>query len=652
MYYFDKDDLYQFNNGNKKNFAMPNGLGGFCSSSIINSTFRKQFGYLVAALNPPVERYLILNKTREKVIFNDKEFDLDTQKYDDRIAEGQKYLEEFSYNYVPTYLYNVSSIQIKKKIAPYYGFNTVAITYEIIAKKDCDIIIEPLFNYREQGDASEPEDLCFTESLKDNVFSLIPDKNPNVKIKMTWEGASLYFNDDKYTDGFYNDYDITNGDPRLDFQYKPVFLKTSLKANQVKDVSIIVTLDRITNTDAFSMIIEYEERVKKLIKQTKLNDSFVNNLAWSADSFIAYRKSTNLKTIMAGLPWFTDWGRDTMIAFTGLTLVTRRFKDAKEILKSFALYERNGLIPNMFPDQNVEPIYNTADASLWYLYAAYKYVLYSGDYDFIQKEIYQTMKNIIHAYCTKTENDIYMDIDYLIHAGSNLDQVTWMDVRVGDFVVTPRHGKPVEINALWYNGLKIMEKFAFRFEDKDYDFYHQLSQKVYDNFRTKFLNKKANALFDTVDPNDSKIRPNMLYAFSLPFKLFSKEETKPILDLITKDLYNTYGMRTLSPKDKGYKPYYVGPLQERDLAYHNGSTWAYLIGAYFDTFNYVYPNRKDELKLMFNEFDKHLNEGCVNGVAELFNGSYDLETKGCHNQAWSVGELLRSYYENILKEDN
>ena len=645
MYYFDKLELSNFKEANSKNFVMANGLGGLSSASIINSTYRKQFGYLVASLNPPLDRFLILTKTVEKVIINGQSYSLDTQQYQNHINEGNKYLEEFSYNYVPTFLYNVEGIVIKKKIAPNYGFNTVAITYEVMAKKDCEFIVEPLFNYREQGDASSKEDLLFKESLKDNIYTLIPDKNKDIKIKFIFESGSIYQNDEKYSEGFVNDYDQSTGDPRVDYHYKPIFVKLNLKANQVKDFSFIVTLDRIEKKDAYSMIIDYEERIKKIISNSKINDSFAKNLVWSADSFIAKRNSTGYKTILAGLPWFGDWGRDTMIALTGLLLVSRRFKEAKEVLKSFAVYERKGLIPNMFPDFGAEPMYNTADASLWYIYAAYKYGEYSSDYSFIREELYPTLERIVSNYIKGTDNNIYMDKDYLIHAGSGLDQVTWMDVRVGEMVVTPRHGKPVEINALWYNALMIMSDFSKRFNLEDD--YFKLAEKVKKSFRQKFVN--GNYLYDVVDPNDISIRPNALYAISLPFKLFTKEEAKKMVDLASKELYNIYGLRSLNKKDPKYIGIYDGPLSERDLAYHNGTTWGYLLGAYMDAYNYVYSN-KIEFKKMFMELSKHLEEGCINGIAEVFNGDDVIKTKGCYNQAWSIGEVLRSYYENILKD--
>lgn len=653
MYYFDKDIFNDFNKGDSRCFAMPNGLGGYTSQSIINSAHRKHYGYLVASLKPPVDRMMILTRINEEVKIGNIHYDLEAQKFGDgSVKEGQKYLEEFVYNYIPTYFYNVNGVLIKKRISPMYNSNTVAITYEIVSKVAATLYLEPLFNYRAHGDASKKEDLIFTESIKDNVLTLIPTINPELKIKFLCSEGAFILNDDKYTNAFYCEYDQSTGDSSLDYHYKPVKVKVDIKPNEVKLISVVATIDRLPKTDAFGIIIDYEARINYLLRQSKIKDSLGMDLVVSADSFICKRNSTQLKTILAGLPWFTDWGRDTMIAFTGLTLCTRRFKEAKEILKSFSLYEHNGLIPNMFPDNNADPLYNTVDASLWYFYACYKYVNYTDDYEFIQKEIYPTLKNIIEAYKNGTDFSIYMDDDYLIHAGSDLDQITWMDVRVGDIVVTPRHGKPCEINALWYNALMIMSIFAEKFGE-DYNYYNNLAKLVYESFNQKFFNEKLGCLYDTVDPYDESVRPNQVWVLSLPFKVLKEEYAKSTFDVIENELYNVYGLRSLSPKDPRFKPKYEGKLFDRDMAYHMGTTWGFLIGGYLDAYGYIYKD-EENVSLKINElvhrFIPHLNDGCINGIAEIFDGDIASRTRGCYTQAWSIGELLRAYYENVLME--
>lgn len=652
MYYFDKDTLQDFRSGDSRCFVLPNGLGGYCSHSIINSSHRKHYGYLVACLKSPVLRMLLLARINESIQIGNEYYDLEAQDYLSELKCGNKYLEEFYYHYIPTYNYQVNGVSIKKRISPMYNSNTVAITYEILSRYDSTLYLEPLFNCRDHGGASSKEDLCFSESVKNNVLTLVPDKYPDMKIKFSYSDGSIILNEDKFTDGLKCFYDIDTGDDRMDYHYKPAKIKVDLKANEVKFVGVVCTIDRLPKTDAFGIIIDYEERMKQLMRQSKLKDSLALDLVLASDAFISKRESTKLKTILAGLPWFTDWGRDTMIAFTGLTLVTRRFKEAKEILKSFALYERNGLIPNMFPDDGAEPLYNTVDASLWYFYAVYKYVNYTGDYDFIYNEIYPTLKNIIKAYSTKTDFSIYMDTDYLVHAGSDLDQITWMDVRVNDIVVTPRHGKPCEINALWYNALMIMSILAERIGD-DYNQYHDLAMKVKKSFNEKFFCEETGCLYDVVDPDDKSVRPNQIWVLSLPFKLLDFDKAKRVFDVVEKELYNKYGLRSLSPKDPRFKPKYEGELFGRDMAYHMGTTWGFLIGGYLDAYRYIHGDSEEtinEINDLVHVFSEHLNDGCINGIAEIFDGDVAGRTRGCYTQAWSIGELLRAYYENVLME--
>lgn len=651
MYKFTKDQFDNFQSLDSKCFVLPNGLGGYTSTSIINSSHRKHYGYLIACLKPPVDRKLILGRINDYVKVDSTTYDLESQNYSTYIKEGYKYQEEFSYDLIPTYTYLVDGVKIVKRIAPKYNSNTVMVSYQITSEKNAQVFLEPLFNYRDHGEASQIEDLKFKVVHKNHLLVLTPEKNQDIEIKLYYSDGELVENDSPFTDGLHCEYDVSTGDKRLDHHFKPYKIKIDLEANQTKKISVICTLDRLSNKDSFFLIDKYEERMKKLIKKSRIKDSLGQDLVLAADSFITKRESTKLKTILAGLPWFTDWGRDTMIAFTGLTLVTRRFDEAKEILKSFSLYEKNGLIPNMFPDDGGEPLYNTVDASLWYFYACYKYVKYTRDYQFIKNEIYPTLKNIIKAYSTKTDFTIYMDKDSLIHAGSDQDQITWMDVRTNGVAVTPRHGKPVEINALWYNALKIMDFFSKKFLENDPS-YNQLAKKVKRSFNEKFYCSETKCLYDTVDPNDKSIRPNQIWVLSLPYKVLNKKYNHEVLNTVTFHLYNVYGLRSLSNLDPRFKPKYEGELLKRDYAYHMGTTWGFLIGGYLDAYYYVNKNNekvKEEVNELVHRFLPHLNDGCLNGIAEIFDGDVAGRTRGCYSQAWSVGELLRAYYEIVLK---
>ena len=439
----------------------------------------------------------------------------------------------------------------------------------------------------------------------------------------------------------------------VDNHYTPYEVHIELKPFEKKRFYVKCTIEGLNEKSGFEIVNEYKKRAEALVENANLNDDFANNLVKAGDHFIVNRESTGLKTVLAGLPWFTDWGRDTMIAFEGLTLVTKRFDEAREILESFARYIKNGLVPNVFPDENTEPGYNTVDASLWYFQAVYKYLKYTGDesdYKFVKEKLYPKLKEIYKAYSTKTDFSIGMDSDGLVFAGGGLDQVTWMDVRVGDFVVTPRHGKPVEINALWYNALKIMEELCEKFGDDSLE-YKELSCRVKESFNNKFWNEEKNCLYDVVDKNDDKIRPNQIWAVSLPFAVLDREKEKKIVSTVYKHLYATYGLRSLSFMDKDYKKKYIGKLIDRDCAYHMGTTWAFLIGGFITAYCKVNDYSKEAIEKanhMCKVFEDTMKDGCINGIAEIFDGDFASTGRGCYSQAWSVGEVLRAYSQDVL----
>ena len=647
MYKLGKEELKDYNINNGKCYCMANGVGGYVSGSVINSFNRKHYGYLIASLKAPVSRMMILGKIYENV--NGVSFD--NQKYGSGLKFNPDVLKSFKYDTYPTFEYETKDCKIIKKIAPVYGKNMVAIAYDIKALNDTKVSLIPLFNYRDHSEVKDKENLIFSDVKKDNLYTLIPEENKDLNINFYYSEGVLNELKEKYTDSMYYNYDFENGDNRLDYFYTPISIDLSLSSGEEKKVSIICSIDEIDEFDAFKLVNDYKKRIDSLIKKSELTDPLAKDLVWSADTFITKRESTGLKTILAGLPWFTDWGRDTMISFTGLTLVTKRFDEAKEILKSFALYEKDGLIPNMFPDDGASPWYNTVDASLWYFYACYKYIEYTNDKKFILEEIYPTLQNIIYAYSHKTLNNIHMDKDGLISCGDKDTQITWMDVKTNGIAVTPRFGKPVEINALWYNALRIMDELSK--ETNDPTDYLSMAMACKKSFNEKYFCKETGCLYDTVDPYDSKVRPNQCFVLALPFKVLDEYYVKSTFDVITNELYNVYGLRSLSIKDKDFKPKYEGSLWDRDMAYHMGTTWGFLIGCYFDAYKYVYrnnPNVKEEISEMAHKFTKHLNEGCLNGIAEIFDGDIANRTRGCYTQAWSVGELLRSYYENVLKD--
>ena len=655
--------------GNELSWMIGNGIGGYSSSTAIGGGATSFHGYLVASLNPPVMRTLVFTRTNEEVIIGSRKYDLASQMYVNYSKNGHEFLERFVFDEVPTYIYRVEDVNIKKTICVEYGKNTATVCYEIQnGSSDINFSIIPLFNYKRPEDLKDKSQIKFTTSIKNNYLKLIPNENKDISINFyTSEGEyydrSLipvsmatpnYLIDE---DEFYM-IDNRTGTLGLDNHYTPYEVQIKIKANEHKKFYVKCSIDEIDSKTGFEIVKEYKNRINSIVDNAGYNNNFVNNLIKAADHFIVNRNSTKLKTILAGFPWFTDWGRDTMIAFEGLCLTTKRFNDAREILESFAKYIKNGLVPNVFPDINTEPMYNTVDASLWYFQAVYKYLKYTGtnkDYDFIKNKIYNKLLDIYENYKKGTDFSIKMDVDGLIEAGDGLDQVTWMDVRVGDLVVTPRHGKPVEINALWYNALCILIELTEKlFKNEKSQLINELidlKEKVKESFNKKFWYEEGQYLYDVVDENDPKIRPNQIFAVSLPFSILPKDKKKKVVETVYKHLYSTYGLRSLSFLDENYKNKYIGKLIDRDKAYHMGTTWAYLIGPFITAFVKVNEYSKKSIfqaKEMLELFEDHLNDGCINGIAEIFDGDFPSTGRGCYSQAWSVAEVLRAFTQDVM----
>ncbi|MDP4146767.1 MAG: amylo-alpha-1,6-glucosidase [Bacillota bacterium] len=650
--------------GNEREWLLGNGIGGYSGQTIIGGGFRSYHGYLIAAMNPPVERYSVFTRTQEQVIVNGREYDLTSQQYVNYAKNGQEYLQRFIFDSVPHYIYQIEDINIKKTIAVEYGHNTVAVCYEIKnGSSPVKLNVVPLLNYRPAGATTERNELKFDLQLNNNILKLVPHANRDITISLlASEGefidrairpTSMATPNYIIEEDHYYAFDNRNGGLSLDNHYTPYDIVIELKPFEIKKFYIKCTVEELNDKDGFTIVEEYKNRADKLMEQSGFKDAFSLNLVKAADHFIVDRNSTGLKTVLAGFPWFTDWGRDTMIAFEGLTLCTKRFEDAREILESFVRYIKNGLVPNVFPDKGSEPQYNTVDASMWYIHAVYQYLKYTGgeeDYAFVKEKLYDKMVEIIKAYSTSTDFSIGMDEDGLVHAGGGYDQVTWMDVRVGDLVVTPRHGKPVEINALWYNALCIMKELSQHF-NKDYSFYEELARKVKESFNKKFWNEEQQCLFDVVDENDGKVRPNQIWAVSLPFTMLDRDKEKKVVDKVYKELYSTYGLRSLSFKDPGFKKQYIGKLINRDCAYHMGTTWGYPIGGFISAFCKVNDYSKEAIaraKEMCEVFEDHMQDGCINGIAEIFDGEFTATSRGCFTQAWSVAEVLRAYTVDVL----
>lgn len=675
MFRLGRSHWRTYEEGIEKEWLLTNGIGGYANQTIIGACSRMHHAYLNISLNPPSDRFTVLSGTRELLRLGQEEHSLSAQEYISGIEEGYRYLSNFYLDGVPVYEYQIRDVMIKKSIVMAYGKNTVYVCYEVTGgNKEAELLITPQFTWKELGTLAEKNDLDFTCSVDGKKLLLTSAKKEEVNIYTQISEGSYYDRSQYKTsmaipnymiqEGCIYGIDRRNGLNGADSFYTPYDIVTTIKAHTTKQFYLCCSTEGWEMTDGFAVIESEKERKRSVIRQAKAMNPFQMKLAESADQFLVDRKSTGKKTILAGYPWFLDWGRDTMISFTGILLCTNRFLEAREVLESFIRYIRNGILPNVFPNKgNEKPGYNTIDASLWYFYAVYQYLQYTGqpeDYRFVQENLYTSMKRMIEAYEQGTDYEIGMDLDGLIKGGSRLDQLTWMDVRVGEWVVTPRHGKAVEVNALWYQALCVMEWLSKEFKEIEHSAkYNHMAKKCKTSFCMEFWNEKDNCLYDVIEnkregkiKKDSSIRPNQIYAVSLPFSLLDPEKEKLVVDCVFEHLYTPYGLRSLSRQDPRYQKKYLGKLILRDGAYHMGTAWAYLAGAFISAYCKVNGHSRESIKRakeMCLKFEDHMQDGCLNGIAEIFDGDFACTGRGCYHQAWSVGEILRAYKEEVLR---
>lgn len=664
-YEYTTDSWKTFQDGIRQEWVVTNGIGGYGGSSLIGAHNRTHQGYLIASLHPPIERYLVFSKINESLRVGRNTYSLETSQHKSTLpnaastyAQGQHFLKKVIYDGTIRHFYEAGEISLTRSLCLKRGANLCAIDYEIENRGESAVLsLTPLFNYREHSSSSTPETLQFSTSLFGQRLTLLPKENPDAPIVFEISEGNFCPRTDFFDCDMQLQIEVEQETDGLDCHYTPYDIEISLPAGCKKHLFLICCVGEpdVCAADVPAIFQETSAYYASLLKNAGFTDTFANQLVLASDAFLTERASTGMKTILAGLPWFTDWGRDTMIAYTGLTLCTKRFDAAKEILLTFATYIRHGLVPNMFPDNNAAPIYNTVDASLWYFYAVDQYLKADGSadaYSFVQKEIFPHLKEILYAYEHGTDFSIGMDADGLIHAGSNLDQITWMDVRVGDWVPTPRHGKPVEINALWYNALKVMEQLSLHYGE-DASHYRDLSARVKASFLEKFWWEEKQCLFDVVDGDfDDHIRPNQIYAVSLPYSMLPADMAEKIVAIVEEKLFVGCGLRSLSSDHSDYHGIYAGALAKRDAAYHQGTAWGFLLGGFLSAYLKVHNHSSESIQAachMLEPVKEHLvRTGCIGSISEIFDGDFPHTPRGCYAQAWSVGEVLRAYVQDIL----
>lgn len=618
-----------------------NGLGGYASGTVSGAHSRRYHGLLVAATQPPVGRMATLSKLDETIIINDVKYELGTNQYPGVIyPQGFKFLEKFERYLFPEFYYQAGEIRLKKTIAAIHGENTTVIIYEVIeASSVFELQLLPLYASRDFHSLAHANDFIGQPYIFDDQIFRTLNYHCCPELFISVPGAKFI-----EAKGWYYNFEYLVEQSRgLDYQ-EDLYShgKFSLKLKTGDKVGIIVSAEDPIGKNALALF-EGEAARRKALTGILLWHEPLARLVLAADQLIVKRRQYS--TIIAGYHWFADWGRDAMISLPGLCLSTGRFEDAKQILRQFSESLSDGMLPNRFPDYGETPEYNTIDATLWFFNAIYHYHKHTGDIEFVES-LLPVLQEIIEWHYKGTRYNIIVDqADELLSGGQDGVQLTWMDAKVGDWIVTPRQGKPVEINALWYNALCVLEVLLLetgRVEDSE--MYRTKAGKVLTSFNTLFWNEKENSLYDYVDgghKNDD-LRPNQIYAISLPFPLVTKDRAKKIFETITTHLLTPKGLRSLSPSNSHYKPFYGGSIWNRDGGYHQGTVWSFLIGPYIDALFYVRGvDGREEAAQIMERFLVQLNEAGVGTISEIFDGEFPHEPRGCIAQAWGVAEALR-----------
>lgn len=625
----------------KTEWLLTNGLGGYAMGTLLGANTRRYHGLLVAATAPPVGRTLALHSLIEQLIVGDSAHDLATHQFGDQLMlhpQGWHHLREVicEPNCRIEWRYEVNSIRISKTVSTLTARNGIALHYTVRhAPPGARLRLRALLTMRD-----------FHALSRENrdIGSVDIDREGLVCIRVGEHGLRCFGNvrawhsDPQWWRNFAYQRDRERGQEWIEDQWSPGYFDCEIRGGAETRISFAIAMD-----SAIPVRVPPIEMIEK-----PKCDPMVNRLHAAAEQFIVQRRAGEQwsTSVIAGYPWFGDWGRDTMIALPGLMLCTGRFDEARSTLLTFARNLRNGLIPNLFDDYGGAAHYNTVDASLWFIHAAHELwsAAKSADADIIA-----ACRRIIAAYRNGTDFNIRMDEDGLIIAGDEQSQLTWMDAKRDGVVFTPRHGKAVEINALWFNALRCVAEMTD--DQRERDDLTALSDRAAESFREKFWWQDRACLRDVLNPRETasdELRPNQIFAASLPFSPLEKEQQRAVVKIVGDRLLTPFGLRTLDPADPNYRGRYEGNLFERDRAYHNGTVWPWLIGPYCEAllrvndFNVASKRKvKKIIQPLIDEMSNLEGARCLWQIAEVYDGDPPHRPGGCPAQAWSVAEVLR-----------
>ncbi len=659
-------------------WLVSNGLGGYAAGTVAGVITRRYHGLLIAALGAPLGRTVMLSHVAELLRFPDgrlAEIGGREGSGDAPDARGVGHLVEFRLEAgLPVWRYDVDGVIVEKRLFLPHMQNTVHLLYDLVAGADTvELALRPSVNFRAQEvPVSQPlgSPYEFRACGDQQEIALNTGPFPPLRLKL-WADGATFTRKSRRLDNVQYPVEESRGYQARGDLWSPGYFRLRLRAGEraalVASTESIETMNVLDPKAAFEA--EWQRR-QRLVAQAAqpARQGVAAELVLAADQFIvkpagrtketarAHAFGDEVRTVVAGYHWFTDWGRDTMISLEGLTLVTGRHVEAGYILRTFGHYVRDGLIPNVFPEGGTEGLYHTADATLWFFHAVDRYVHWSGD-RLTLGILYPTFKQIIDCHVRGTRFGIHVDErDGLLAQGADGYQLTWMDAKVDDWVVTPRRGKAVEINALWYNALRLMERWAAADRDPAEAEYRARATRVRDSFNNRFWNAEGGYLYDVVDAerdggngNDSKCRPNQVFAISLPHPVLRRDRWERVIHVVGDRLLTPVGLRSLAPDHPDYKPKYFGDLRARDAAYHQGTVWAWLVGPFVDAWLKVYPDDLDAAERVVHALTGSLDSMCAGTIAEIFDAEAPFTPRGCVAQAWSMAEVLRVLVELAYK---
>jgi predicted glycogen debranching enzyme len=632
----------------RREWLVTNGLGGYASGTLAGVNTRRYHGLLVAALTPPVGRTVLVGGIVEWVSWEGRRYPLSTNEFGDHTIDPQgfRHVQEFALEgMLPVWTYALADSLLEKRVWMAHGSNTTYVRYRLLrGDRPVTVEVTPLVTYRDfhtlrLGQAWRPQVTADGSGVAIKAFDAA------VPLRLLARGGRFTPAGAWWWNFLHREETVRGFDDRSDLYAPGRFLLPLIPG---ESATLLATTEEAPGVDGDRALTAAQERQMALLRQAGAERAHhvVQQLTLASDQFVVCRapREDAGRAVIAGYHWFNAWGRDTMIALPGLTLCTGRPEIAAGILRAFARYVADGLLPNDFPDQaGGNPGYNTADAALWYVLAVRAHHEDAHDARLLG-DLLPALRDIIERHIRGTRYGIGMDpADGLLRAGQPGLQLTWMDAKIGDWVVTPRIGKPVEINALWYNALCTIADFLAACGDDAASRYRVLADRVRTAFRARFVRSGCGALADVVDGpegDDLAIRPNQIFAVSLPFPLLEGAEAAAVVEAVGRTLLTTFGLRSLSPDAPGYHGTYEGDAFRRDSAYHQGTVWAWLIGAYAEAYSRVSGDPGGALQFL-RPFEHHLRDAGLGTVSEIFDGDPPHRPRGCIAQAWSVAEILR-----------